>query len=71
MAGLDPADEERDIADEPLASAVDRDRERVLKRTDHRLLLWLAVIVVATLLYERSSLKSAWIDLAIAAAVVG
>jgi hypothetical protein len=71
MCRDDPEDEEPDIRDEPLASAVHRDVGRVLERTDHRLLVWLAVVGIAILVVEKSAIKSTWTDVAGVLAVVG
>src|SRR5437588_10667270 len=70
-AQQDPEDQEGDIADDPLTSAVHDDIGGVLKRTDNRLLVWLAVVGVLVLLLDNSALKGTWTNVASILALVG
>lgn len=64
-------DEEGDIADDPLLSAINADLERANNQTDNKLLVALAAIVLALFLVERFLGKNAWLEGFAAAAVIG
>jgi hypothetical protein len=70
-AEMNREDEEGDIRDDALASAVHRDVGRVLGRTDHRLILLLVVAGVVIVLVEKAGIKSTWTDIASIIAIVG
>ncbi|MBP6096009.1 MAG: hypothetical protein KBF58_08710 [Methyloversatilis sp.] len=57
-------DEEGDISDDPVLSAIDTDLESVSRRNDNQLLAILVLLVPMAVLYERSDLKSIWLDAA-------
>jgi hypothetical protein len=57
-------DEEGDISDDPRLSAIDTELESVSKRNDNQLLATLLLLVPMAMLYERSDLKSIWLDAA-------
>lgn len=64
-------DEDGDIADNPLLSAINSDLERVNNQTDNRLLLALAAIISALFLSEYFLGKNLWLAGLAAAAVIG
>ena len=64
-------DEDGDIADNPLLSAINADLERANSQTDNRLLLALAVIISVLFLSEYFLGKNFWLESFAAAAVIG
>ena len=71
MCSAPSDDEERDIADDPLLSAINADLERADKQTDNRLLFVLAAIIAALFLVERFLGKNLWLEGIAVAAVIG
>ena len=68
---MNPDNEQGDIRDDPVLGPIHRDRQRVLKRTDNRLLILLAVVTPIVVLVDKSSLKSIWTSVASVLAIVG
>jgi formate dehydrogenase maturation protein FdhE len=67
-----PSDnEECDIEDNPLLSAINADLERTNNQTDNKLLLVLAAIVLILFVAERFLGKNYWLEGCAVAAVVG
>ena len=64
-------EEEGDIADNPLLSAIAADLERAEKQTDNNLLVALAAIVSALFLIERLLGKNSWLEGLTVVAVIG
>ncbi len=63
-------DEEEDIADDPLLSAINADLERANNQTDNWLLVALAAIVLVLFLVERFLGKNVWLEGFAAATVI-
>jgi hypothetical protein len=55
-------DEERDIADDPLLSAINADLGRADNQTDNRLLFALAAIIATLFMAERLLGKNSWLE---------
>jgi hypothetical protein len=66
-----PSDEEGDIADDPVLSAINADLERANSQTDNRLLFSLAAIIAILFFAERFLGKNSWLEGFAAAAVIG
>jgi len=66
----DDEDEDEDIADDPVLSAINADLERANSQTDNRLLLFLAAIALVFFLGERLIGKNSWLEGLAASAIV-
>lgn len=64
-------DEEQDIADDPLLSAINADLERANSQTDNRLLIFLAAIIAILFFTERFAGQNSWLEGFAAVAVIG
>lgn len=63
-------DEEGDLADDPLLSAINDDLEQANKQTDNRLLVALGAVVVTLFLAEHYFGKNLWLEWCAAAATI-
>ena len=67
----DPDDEEGDIADDPLLSAIHNTLEAIDKRGDLRLCLVLIPAAIAAVALKMMKIESRWLDLLEGAVVIG
>jgi hypothetical protein len=66
-----PDDRETDIADDPRLDAISGELHAIIKRSDMKLLIALALNLAVVVLFARLQIKSMWLDLSEVAVTIG